>query len=63
MVTPITNKAGEVVQWVDWCQREGKPHGASHMRDYILRRWPDLDAEVRHQIFCRTEELLQMADR
>ena len=63
MTTPITNKAGEVVQWHDWCAREGKPHSDQDARNYILRLWPEMDADLREQIFIRAQELLAMADR
>lgn len=62
MTTLVTNKAGEVVQWHDWCARDGHPHSDQDARNYILRRWPEIDADIREQIFFRSQELLKLAD-
>ncbi len=49
MVTPIKNKADEVKRWISsFSPPDPSP---SAVKGYINRRWPDLDASTRQDIF------------
>ena len=49
MTTPVRNKALEVKAWID-SHTPPDPRTAL-VKKYINHRWPDLDAEIRHDIF------------
>jgi hypothetical protein len=59
LVTPITNKAGEVMQWF---ALQHTPCGDEKVQAYISGRWINLMPEIRVAIFVRFKELLKMAD-
>ncbi len=49
MVTPIKNKADEVKRWISsFSPPDPSP---SAVKGYINRRWPDLDAAIKQDIF------------
>lgn len=50
-MTPIKNKAEEIKAWMGRILANDGDYGAIDVVAQINRRWPDLDAEIRQQIF------------